>query len=56
MPDICMCTGQGCPFKETCYRACAKPGMLQSFFSLSPLKWKLGVVPSCDYFWTMEAL
>lgn len=38
MPDITMCQGNGCPFKETCYRHIAKPSQFrQSWFTESPL-------------------
>jgi len=38
MPDITMCTGEGCPKKETCYRFTAIPGRYQSFFVAPPYK------------------
>lgn len=45
MPDITHCLGDGCPMKETCYRAQAKPSMLQSYFSEVPFKDEL-----CEYY------
>lgn len=39
MPDISMCTGVGCPLKETCYRYKAKPNEYwQSFFMKPPFE------------------
>lgn len=31
MPDITMCSSNGCPMKEECYRSRAKPDTLQSW-------------------------
>lgn len=49
MPDISMCTGLGCPFKEQCYRAQARPDIYQSYFAKPPYK-----DGNCDYFWVMK--
>lgn len=40
MPDISMCTGKGCPIKDTCYRHTAKVSEYerQSFFVTPPVK------------------
>jgi hypothetical protein len=39
MPDISMCTGEGCPRKRWCYRYEAKAsGPRQSWFSEPPVK------------------
>lgn len=38
MPDITMCSGEGCPMKFNCYRAQARPSIMQSWFSEVPLK------------------
>lgn len=38
MPDITMCTGVGCPRKESCYRFLAKPSDRQSYFTKPPVK------------------
>lgn len=46
MPDICLCNGTGCPFKDTCYRFTAKPDELsQSYFVEVPWNGK-----DCIYF------
>lgn len=49
MADITMCSGQGCPLKDNCYRynATATP-MWQSYFSTVPVK-KDG---TCEYHWS----
>lgn len=45
MPDISMCTGNGCTLKENCYRYTAKPSEFrQSYFSTPPFK-----DGECDY-------
>ena len=37
MPDITMCKGEGCPFKESCYRHKAEPSPYrQSYFVETP--------------------
>lgn len=47
MPDISMCQGTDCPFKDKCYRHTATPDPhWQSYFSEPPIK--DGV---CPYFW-----
>jgi hypothetical protein len=38
MPDITMCPGTNCPFKESCYRFTAKPNEYQSYFIEPPFK------------------
>lgn len=39
MPDIAMCTGVGCKYKESCYRFVAKPSEnRQSYFKEPPIK------------------
>lgn len=38
MPDIAMCTGDGCPMKETCYRFKAEPDPLWQSWMFPPLK------------------
>jgi hypothetical protein len=46
-PDITMCVGTGCPYKEKCYRYTAKPSeFLQSWFMETPIK-----DGKCDMFW-----
>ncbi len=38
MPDITMCSGEGCELKETCYRYKAIPNEYrQSFFKQPPI-------------------
>ena len=46
MPDITMCEGNKCPFKESCYRYKAKADQYQLYFVDIPLQ-KDG---TCDYF------
>ena len=48
MPDITMCTGEGCPKeKEKCYRYTANPDMYgQSYFKDPPHK-----EGDCEYYW-----
>jgi hypothetical protein len=38
MPDITMCPGTNCPYKESCYRFTAKPNEYQSYFIEPPFK------------------
>ncbi len=38
MPDITMCSGEGCPAKEKCYRFTAEPSYRQSYFLNPPIK------------------
>ena len=37
MPDITMCSGEGCKSKETCYRYKAMPSPVQSYFLKPPI-------------------
>ena len=46
MPDITMCLGTDCPYKETCYRYTSKPSDWQSYFSVPPIK-----DGKCDMYW-----
>ena len=47
MPDITMCSGEGCPVKEFCYRFTAKPNEYrQSYFVEPPIK-----DGKCDHYW-----
>ncbi len=46
MPDITMCPGTNCPYKETCYRYTAKPSDYQSSFMEAPIK-----EGKCDVYW-----
>jgi len=38
MPDFAMCTGDGCPLKDKCFRYQANPEQLQSYFLTPPHK------------------
>ena len=50
MPDISMCTGKDCPFKESCYRFTATPSKyMQSYFCEPPII--KGEEITCDYYW-----
>ena len=50
MPDITMCTGVGCPLKETCYRYKAKPDEYwQSFFMKPPFE-----KGKCEHYWEIK--
>jgi hypothetical protein len=46
MPDITMCLGTDCPYKETCYRYTSEPRDWQSYFSVPPIK-----DGKCDMYW-----
>jgi len=47
MPDISMCSGEGCPLKENCYRFTATPSKFrQSYFFTPPFK-----DGECEYEW-----
>ena len=38
-PDITMCKGTNCPYKESCYRYTAEPSeFMQSYFIEPPIK------------------
>jgi hypothetical protein len=46
-PDITMCLGTDCPYKETCYRYTAKSNeYYQSYFTEAPIK-----DGKCDMYW-----
>lgn len=48
MPDITMCSGDGCRIRSTCYRFNAKPcEFRQSYFVEPPVKED----GDCDYYW-----
>jgi hypothetical protein len=49
-PDITMCKGEGCPFKEGCYRFTAKPSDYQSYFMSPPF-----TKDSCEMYWGENA-
>lgn len=44
MADISMCSGEGCPLKDNCYRATATPSMRQWWFIPPPI-----VDGDCEY-------
>jgi hypothetical protein len=47
MPDITMCKGTDCPYKETCYRHTAKScEFWQSYFIEPPIK-----DGKCEMYW-----
>ena len=47
MPDITMCLGTNCPYKESCYRFTAKPSeYMQSYFMKPPIK-----DGKCEMYW-----
>jgi hypothetical protein len=55
-----MCTGDGCPLKDTCYRFKATPSeYMQAFFTKPP--WTAneqmlpGVKVGCNYYWPVES-
>ena len=49
MPDVSMCSGDGCPIREECYRHTATPTpMRQSWFVTPPLVSAEPFV--CEYF------
>ena len=49
-PDITLCPGTNCPYKESCYRFTAKPSDWQSYFSVPPIK-----DGKCDMYWGENA-
>jgi hypothetical protein len=50
-PDITMCQGTNCPFKDSCYRHKAKPNEIyQSWFVEPPIK-----DGKCDMYWGKNA-
>ncbi len=52
MPDITMCTGEGCPRAETCYRKRATPSeYLQAYFTKPPYSQSNHEI--CEYYWSL---
>ena len=50
MPDITMCTGIDCPFKDQCHRYTATPSEYQYYFADPPIK-----DGKCDHYWGENA-
>ena len=50
MADICMCTGEGCPMKDSCWRHIAPVDEYQSYFIEVPVD-KHG---KCKYYWEVK--
>lgn len=48
MPDISMCKGGDCPYKNTCYRFTAIPCKYQTYFSEVPYNFD---EEFCQYYW-----
>jgi hypothetical protein len=46
MPDITMCSGEGCALRDTCRRFLAEPSRLQSYFIRPPVK-----DGQCSHYW-----
>jgi hypothetical protein len=46
MPDITMCLGTNCPYKEGCLRYTSKPSDYQSYFMPPPFK-----DGKCEMYW-----
>jgi hypothetical protein len=46
MPDITMCSGEGCPLKDSCYRYTAVEDEYQSYFIDPPFE-----DAECDHYW-----
>lgn len=51
MPDITMCSGEGCSLRESCWRFKAPPSMMQAYFTHPPVT-KIG----CEYHWVHSSL
>ncbi len=50
MADITMCSGVGCPMRDTCYRYTAPVGMRQSYFMEPPIRQKVDGY-DCSHYW-----
>jgi len=51
MADITMCTGEGCPLKENCYRFTAEASKyMQSYFLTPPFDGK-----TCEMYWGKQS-
>mgnify|MGYP000013904373 FL=1 len=52
MPDITMCSGEGCPLKEKCWRYLAEPSEYwQSYFMKAPYAYE---TPGCEHYWPAD--
>ena len=47
MPDIAMCSGDGCEIKSTCYRYRATPSEYHQSYFVTPPTADL----QCDFYW-----
>lgn len=64
MPNIAMCTGEGCVRKETCHRHTAKPHPLWQTYMNPPFREvavEIGegcgtcvITQECDYYWSTK--
>lgn len=48
MPDICMCMGDNCPLRESCYRYTAYPTRRTQSYMNPPYN---PLTKDCDYHW-----
>lgn len=51
MADITKCSGEGCPFKENCYRYTAPEGYWQSYFMKTPYS---DIMNACMHLWPIK--
>lgn len=49
MPDITMCSGEGCPMRVDCYRFTATPSTRQAYFAEPPVEVN-GSSAACEHF------
>ena len=52
MPDITMCSGEGCSHKEKCYRFTATPSEFRQSYFINPPIDENG---KCDHYWGENA-
>ncbi len=50
MPDIAMCTNEGCPLKQKCFRYTAKPSEHRQSYSMFEPTIEGGKI-LCEWFW-----
>jgi hypothetical protein len=53
MPDITMCSGEGCSLRDGCYRFTARPSLRQAWFVKPPVERSDGV-ERCHYRMVVE--